>query len=173
MNYHSQGSVKVGLIALAMAVVFAALVFASRDTISQPIAFNHKKHIDNNVPCDFCHRTYKTAYKASVPQVDVCVVCHEDVIYSTPERRKIQDYRRRKLPIPWRIVYQLPDYVFFSHRLHTQVGKVPCTRCHGDVAHKTQPFTTQPVPLKMKNCINCHEKVKRIKNPYECIDCHR
>ncbi len=163
---------KLSIIALII-LLFVVAIFARRNEVRQPIAFSHKKHADNNVPCEFCHRTFNTTFKASIPQVKTCVVCHEDVIYQTSERQKIQEYRQRHVPIPWRQVYKAPEHVFFSHRLHTQVGKIACQKCHGEVERMAKPFTDQPVLLKMKNCIGCHRRVPRIANPYECINCHR
>ncbi len=154
-------------------LIFVVAIFANKNEIRQPIAFNHKKHVDNNVPCSFCHRHYKDTYYAGIPQTNVCITCHEDVIYVTPEKKKIEQYYQQKQPIPWKQIYKGPDYAFFSHRLHVKVGKIDCQKCHGEVQKMTQPFTRQPIPLKMKYCIQCHEKVQKISNPYECIDCHR
>lgn len=153
-------------------IVVSVTVIARNDEVKQPIAFNHKKHVDNNVPCNFCHRLYETTRAAGIPSVKVCITCHEDVLYVTPEKAKIQTYYREGKDIPWRRIYQAPDHVFFSHRLHIQKGQVECKQCHGEVKTRVTPFTQQTVPLKMKYCISCHEGVESIDNPYECIRCH-
>lgn len=160
-------------IILLFILIFVVAIFPNKKEIKQPIEFNHKKHLDNNVTCNFCHRDFKNTYYAGIPQTNVCIVCHEDVIYVTPEKKKIQQYYKQKLPIPWKQVYKTPDFVFFSHRLHVTVEKIDCQKCHGEVQKMVLPFTQQPVRLKMKSCIQCHETVQRISDPYECTDCHR
>jgi len=154
-------------------LVAALFLFTADEKVTQPIAFNHKKHYDNNVTCNVCHRFYNTEYRAGIPPVTVCLTCHEDVIYTTPEKAKIQNYARQHKAIPWRQVYKVPAYVFFSHRLHVKQGSLACESCHGAVWQREQPVTKQLIPLKMKLCIGCHQNVKRINNPYECIRCHR
>lgn len=163
----------IGGLILLVVILVATTLFSGRPEIQQPIAFNHKKHKDNNVPCNYCHRFYETNRVAGIPPVSVCVSCHEDVIYVTPEKAKIQKYYREHIPIPWKQVYKAASHVFFSHRLHVTKGGIACESCHGNVADFEKPVTTQPVLLNMKNCIKCHETVDRIENPNECIRCHR
>ncbi len=172
MNLSRQVTWKIILIGIMLVAAIAVTLIAGNPTIEQPIAFNHKKHIDNNVPCNFCHRYYETTRAAGIPSVQVCITCHEDVMYVTPEKAKIQHYYRERKSIPWKQIYQVPDYVFFSHRLHVVAGKVECSQCHGPVTTREQPFTRQPIPVKMKRCIECHKNNRVIANPYECIRCH-
>ena len=155
---------------LILVVLFLVL---PNGEVTQPIAFNHKKHRDNNVPCIVCHRFYKEEKRAGIPPVNVCITCHEDVIYPTPEKIKIQNYFSQHKAIPWQQVYKVPGHVFFSHRLHVNRGNLACKSCHGEVGQLEQPVIKQLIPLKMKYCIDCHKTVETIDNPYECIRCHR
>lgn len=160
---------------LAIVILFLLflIIFGGNEGIVQPIAFNHKKHVENNVPCQFCHSMPEGSLKIGIPQTQVCTVCHEDVLYVTPEKEKIEYYKTENLNIPWRQIYRVPEHVFFSHRAHIKAGNISCESCHGNVPAMSLPFTQQVVPLKMNGCINCHERVPQIVNPYECIDCHR
>ena len=56
----------------------------------QPIAFNHRLHVYNNVPCLVCHASAASGQGAGLPGVAVCRRCHEDVLYESPEKAKIR-----------------------------------------------------------------------------------
>lgn len=161
------------ILAVILILVFVLVIWASKPAVRQPIAFNHKKHIENNVPCQFCHRYYEKSTIAGIPGVKICVTCHEPVIYVTREKAKILKYYQNKQQIPWKRIYRIADHVFFSHRLHVKVAKIDCQRCHGPVSQMDRPITKQYWQIRMNNCIECHKKVRSIQNPYECIRCHR
>jgi len=56
-------------------------------------------------------------------------------------------------PIPWLKVHDLPDYVYFNHSAHVNVG-VSCVECHGQV--NRMDVVTQVQPLNMAWCLECH-----------------
>ena len=97
--------------------------------------FSHKQHAPLKVKCASCHDGGSEA--AQFPKLEKCHVCHTEM----SERK-----------IPSRRVYQLPDFVFFSHARH----KTECATCHGDVW--TKDVLTVERPLKMANCISCHRE---------------
>lgn len=68
--------------------------------------------------------------------------------------------------IPSTRVYELPEFVFFSHAKHA-TGKVQCKSCHGDVLRQDTVNAEQP--LKMKWCVDCH---KQTKATIVCNNCH-
>ena len=68
--------------------------------------------------------------------------------------------------IPSRRVYEVPDFVFFSHARHF-AAKLECQSCHGDVALQASVQAQQPV--RMKWCVDCH---KSSKAPAICNTCH-
>ena len=80
-----------------------------------------------------------------------CKVCHVDM----PERK-----------IPSRRVYELPEFVFFSHGKHA-IAKLECKSCHGDVMPQESVQLQQAV--KMKWCVDCHKSAKA---PAGCNVCH-
>ena len=47
-----------------------------------------------------------------------------------PAIQKLADYAKSSRPVRWARVYQIPTYVFFSHRAHLE-AKNTCQECHG------------------------------------------
>jgi hypothetical protein len=146
-------------------------------TPRQPIAFNHRLHVYNNVPCTVCHATAETGQGASLPAVGVCRRCHEDVLYESPEKAKIRIAAESGQGLAWQPVFSLRPYVYFSHRRHVALGGLACRECHGDVDARVEPFEPGTRPFGgragMTACITCHEGSH---SPYagtDCVDCHR
>lgn len=158
----------VGIGALLLAGIY--IVVAQGNKIEQPIAFNHKKHIQNRVTCVTCHPLYEQYARAGVPGVKTCVRCHEGVIYHQPEKEKIQKYYESNQEIPWKRVYRVKTHVYFSHRRHTAIAKLDCANCHGEVSDFSQPITGQFLKISMNNCLECHAEKKA---SVDCVDCHR
>lgn len=160
-----------GVLLSVVGVFFFLLFITYSSGKKHPIAFNHKKHVENNVGCIVCHRFYEDHAQAGIPDVDVCMRCHEDVVYVSSEKEKLLSYSSSRKKIPWLQVYSVPDHVLFSHRRHVIAGELECEKCHGDVAGMIEPITIRVRNLSMDDCITCHSEV--YKNPNECISCHR
>ncbi len=143
----------------------------------QPIAFNHRLHADNNVPCGVCHPTAAAGEGASLPRVADCRRCHEDVLYESPGEARIRLAAESGREIRWVPVTALHAHVYFSHRRHVTLGKVPCRACHGNVELRTKPFQASVGPFSrypgMKACTQCHEMSHSRFAGIDCIDCHR
>ena len=143
----------------------------------QPIAFNHRLHAYNNVPCLLCHPTAASGQGASLPPASVCRRCHEDVLYESAEKAKIRLAVESGRNPRWVPVYALRPYVYFSHRRHVTLGKVPCRSCHGEVELRTSPFQAASSPFGglrgMKACISCHEESHSPYAGVDCVNCHR
>jgi len=60
--------------------------------------------------------------------------------------------------------------VFYSHRRHVVVAKIPCETCHGAIARTSAPPARPLVKIRMKFCIGCHQ---RRNVTVDCIACHR
>jgi hypothetical protein len=138
---------------------------------SQPILYNHKKHIEEaGLTCFDCHSLVMTHQKASIPNIEYCQNCHKEPMTNSKEEEKLVRYISNKERIPWVQVHRLPDHAYFSHRRHVTLGKIACQECHGNVSEMTLPFSRPAVVLKMEFCIQCHEK-KRVNT--DCATCHR
>jgi len=157
----------VGLLSLFLRVVLPA-----RPTVVQPIAFNHKIHIEDvGLNCKDCHLNVETMAVASIPALDVCQTCHnEEPISESLVEKELLWYVSEKKEIPWVQIYSVPEHAYFSHRRHVMIGGLECSSCHGDIASMTTPVWYQAVPVTMENCMACH---KRNKVTNDCLTCHR
>ncbi len=79
-------------------------------------------------------------------------------------------------PMPWVKVHNLPDFVYFDHRPHVNVG-LQCQKCHGNV--ETMERVRQVETLAMGWCVNCHRtsseigvNAKPVHAPTDCTTCH-
>lgn len=140
----------------------------------QPIKFSHKIHAgDNEIACQYCHNTVEKSRHAGIPSVNVCMNCHKGIqegpVTGKTEIAKIYNaagfdpstgkYDASKAnPLNWLKVYNLPDHVYFNHSQHVVVGKLDCTKCHGNVKEMTT--VEQKNPLTMAWCVDCHRKTE-------------
>ena len=158
---------------LMIPALFFALIVGCTDSksVSQPIAYNHKKHIEEaELNCFDCHSLVLTHQKASIPNIDYCKNCHEEAMTDSKEEEKLVDYIKNDRPIPWIQVHRVPDHAYFSHRRHVALGKVACQDCHGDVNNMVLPFMRPTKAVEMEFCVDCHER-KRVTT--DCAACHR
>ncbi len=152
---------------VCLILVSTTVLYARKASEFQPINFSHKVHT-SMLECDTCHRYYMERTVAGRPTVEICTGCHSEA--ENKEQEKILSYAEQGKEIPWRRVYKLPDYVFFSHRRHVAVGKVECSTCHGMVKDMDTPLVKPLVKIKMNFCISCHKENKVTK---DCNACHR
>src|SRR3989338_2378183 len=99
------------LVKVATPVVIISFVGCSRSS-RQPIAYNHKKHLDLGLECGQCHAGI-AEYKAhaELPILAICLSCHgED---DNPKTQLIRTYASSGQEIPWVKVYRAPAHVYF------------------------------------------------------------
>lgn len=144
--------------------------FFSDFTPEQPIEFSHKIHAgDNKIPCMYCHIYAERSRVSGVPNVQRCMGCHKIIKTDSPLIQKLTEYWDKKEPIPWVKVYNLPDYVHFTHKRHIKAG-LDCKLCHGDVASMDR--ITKVASLQMGWCLNCHAS-RDVVNGQDCWTCHK
>ena len=137
----------------------------------QPIAYNHNKHVqENDMECLDCHVYAEEHARASIPNIADCVVCHEETMTESEAELTLLTYIKGNRAIPWRQIYVVPDYAYFSHRRHVKLAKLECIVCHGDVGKFSEPIGEPFVEVTMDWCMDCHEK-KNASN--DCYACHR
>lgn len=124
-----------------------------RSVAPQPIPFSHKQHAAAGAKCIDCHTKALTAERATIPNLDRCLLCH-------PAMKKETD------SIRWVRVYQVPDFVFFNHAAHAKAG-LDCQACHGPVA--ARDVLQKEVSTSMRQCVNCHRTRQA---PLDCSRCH-
>jgi hypothetical protein len=162
-----------GLAALAVLVTIGVSIMMVKssgqvDRTEQPIAFSHKRHVsDYQLPCLYCHMNARRSPVAGIPSVQFCMGCHKNVGQEKDEVRKLAHYWTQKEPIPWVKVYDVPDFVYFSHQRHVS-AQVSCEACHGPV--RTMDRIQKATPLNMQQCVTCHRERQA---STDCVVCHK
>jgi hypothetical protein len=133
----------------------------------QPIPFSHKLHVGTQgFKCATCHKNPDPGEKMGLASAALCMQCHSDVKTGSPAIQKLAEYAKDKREIKWRRVYEIPSYVFFSHRAHLSAGAT-CATCHGEVKELEQMY--QAKEINMASCMNCHSENKA---STDCLYCH-
>ena len=71
----------------------------------QPIAFTHKKHVENQVECTACHQGVDKGPAAGLPGLRVCMRCHVFFAKGHPEIRKLTSIFNAGYDVAWGRVY--------------------------------------------------------------------
>lgn len=159
------------LVALLLAVGIGVALSRKPSNPVQPVAFSHKIHAGElKLPCIMCHQSAGSQTFAGLPQTEMCMACHTAALTQNPEEKKIRQYATKGDKIPWQRIYQMPGYVFFSHRRHVALGKVECSTCHGNMAEQRTPPTQPLVNQTMAWCIDCHQERRA---SVDCNACHK
>jgi mono/diheme cytochrome c family protein len=148
----------------------------------QPIHYSHKIHSGaNQIECKYCHSSARVSKHSGIPSLNVCMNCHKNIAeyngeedldngytkeFYTKEIKKLykavgwdedqQAYTGDSKPVKWVRIHNLPDFVYFNHAQHVQVGGVQCQTCHGPV--EEMEIMYQHSSLTMGWCINCHRE---------------
>jgi mono/diheme cytochrome c family protein len=158
----------------------------------QPIHYSHKIHSGaNQIDCKYCHSSARVSKHSGIPSLNVCMNCHRNIAeyngeedlengytkdFYTKEIKKLyaavgwdetnQQYTGETQPVKWVRIHNLPDFVYFNHAQHVEVGEIACQKCHGPVEEMEVMY--QYSPLTMGWCINCHREtnVKVESNEY-------
>jgi mono/diheme cytochrome c family protein len=127
----------------------------------QPIAFSHKIHAGQyEIDCKYCHIGVMKGKSATIPSVNICMNCHNQIktgtITGENEIGKIVRAYNENKPIEWVRIHNLPDLAYFNHAQHVNVGGVECQTCHGPI--EEMDVVRQHSLLTMGWCIDCHRK---------------
>jgi hypothetical protein len=133
----------------------------------QPVPYSHKHHVGTmKLKCNFCHENKEPGETMGLPVASKCMGCHKSIKSDSPHIQKLAGFAAANRPVPWVRVYQIPSYVFFSHKAHLDAGNT-CTECHGPVAERE--VLRKEMPINMGACMDCHQK-KKASN--DCSFCH-
>lgn len=132
----------------------------------QPIPFSHKIHSRAGVKCLDCHSGATRKERAGLPTAGQCMLCHATVAKDRAAIQELSSLAERGGELRWVRVYQVPDFVFFSHVNHTGAGE-RCSTCHGAVQERD--VLAREVSTSMIVCMNCHAQ-RQVSN--ECFLCH-
>ena len=168
------------LAALLIAVVGVSAMLSGPAALPpQPIAFNHKLHLEGvqGITCQDCHQFVANETYAGIPSKFVCFECHDpsgDPNDSSADASKekfatLMAFAKSDGDIPWHRVTTTREDVFFSHRRHVSVAKIDCRECHPEIPDRNTPLTHGPIQMSMDACIKCHEESK---SSVDCVSCH-
>ena len=122
--------------------------------LGQPIPFSHQHHVgEDGLDCRFCHATVDRSAFAGMPSTQTCLTCHSQLFVDAGVLAPLHASAATGRPIAWRRVHDLPDFVYFDHRIHVVKG-VACQSCHGRVDR--MPLMLRQAPLQMQWCLGCH-----------------
>ena len=120
----------------------------------QPLPFSHKQHISAGLECKNCHEVPEPGDFAGIPAADKCMICHAGIKKDSPHIQRLAAYHSQNTPVPWKRVYRIPDYVFFSHKEHLNRAKAICETCHGPV--RERDVMRKEKETSMAACMDCH-----------------
>jgi c(7)-type cytochrome triheme protein len=132
----------------------------------QPIPYSHKTHLSLGLKCASCHKNPDPGEAMGLPPESFCLNCHRAVKADSPHIQKLAAAAVEKQPLPWVRIYQVPAFVYFSHRVHLKAGE-SCEACHGPV--REREVITKEVANNMQSCMACHA-AKKARN--DCSTCH-
>ena len=161
--------VRLGLVCCLPLAAATLLPSAPGTAPSQPLPFSHKQHAAEKIQCSVCHEMPGSGERAGLPSTELCMACHRQVKKESPAIRRLAEYHQKQEAVPWTRIYQLPDFVFFSHARHLKgvKGAVGCDTCHGPV--EKRQLLWQEKPISMAACMDCH-RLKRAS--IACHLCH-
>ncbi len=150
-----------------MAIGFITVASPQTPGPSQPLPFSHRTHAgDLKLQCKMCHQDPGAGETMTIAAPSTCMQCHSAIKKDSPAIRKLAAFASEGKQVPWTPVYQLPDFVHFSHKTHLDAGAA-CSDCHGPVA--TRDVLSKEGDISMGGCMNCH----RQKNvSIDCTFCH-
>jgi hypothetical protein len=121
---------------------------------TQPVPYSHALHVGQlGLDCRYCHNTVEKADFAAIPPTETCMNCHKAVRPNSEKLKAVRESYVTGMPVEWRQVTTVPDYVYFNHAAHVNAG-VSCVECHGQVNRMDVVYQAQP--MNMAWCLQCH-----------------
>lgn len=138
-----------------------------RSVVAQPVPFSHQHHVAGlGIDCRFCHSSVEVSANAGLPPTHTCMTCHSQIWTNAALLAPVRQSFAHDVPLVWRQVTNLPDYVYFNHSIHVAKG-VGCSSCHGDVA--AMALTYKAKSMTMQFCLDCHRNPGPNLRPREYI----
>jgi len=137
------------------------------ETVVQPIQFSHAHHVGGEgFDCRYCHTSVETSAFAGIPPTKTCMNCHSVLFTNAPILEPVRASFKNDTPLTWIRVNYLPDFVYFSHKIHIKQG-VGCVTCHGQV--DKMPLMYQARSLQMEFCLDCHRAPEKYLRPRDQV----
>ncbi|MGH8165080.1 MAG: cytochrome c3 family protein, partial [Rhodanobacteraceae bacterium] len=162
---------RLGLLAAVVFAVCAIFLWRAEmaypagvhDALEQPVPFSHKHHVgDDGIDCRYCHTSVEQSKFAGIPPLSTCMTCHSQLYTDQPPLAPLIAAFRSGIPLHWKRLYKLPDFVYFNHSIHIAKG-IGCASCHGEV--DKMPLMERQEPLTMQWCLGCHRDPEQYIRP--------
>jgi hypothetical protein len=161
----------IGLIVVLNAIIFGVWYFFSPQYTDvgyapvQPVPYSHKIHVDKlGLDCQYCHTDVFKSKMSNIPSTQTCMNCHSQVKTESEKLAPVRESWESGEAIEWIRVHNLPDYAYFNHSAHVNVG-VGCESCHGRVDKMDVVY--QAKPLSMGWCLDCHRAPEKYIRPVD------
>lgn len=161
----------IGLIVIANTLIFSVWYFFAPEFTDvgyapqQPVAFSHQIHAGKlGLDCQYCHTQVFESKYANIPATQTCMNCHSQIRTDYATIAPIRESWETGKPIEWIKVSNFPDYAYFNHSAHVNVG-VGCETCHGRIDRMEVVY--QAEPLSMSWCLDCHRAPEKYIRPVE------
>jgi hypothetical protein len=152
---------------LVFALMRSSWATGQHDFIEQPIQFSHAHHVGGvGLDCRYCHTSVETSAFAGIPPTKTCMNCHSQIWSTAPILEPVRASFRDDVNLSWIRVHDLPDFVYFSHKIHVKQG-VGCATCHGEI--DKMPLTYQANSLLMEWCLDCHRAPEKYLRPRDQV----
>ena len=163
----SFGTLPALLVFLGYMIMRSSYVTGQDMVREQPVPFSHAHHVGGlGIDCRYCHTSVEQARFAGIPPTETCMTCHSQIWTNAAMLAPVRTSLADNMPLRWRRVHNLPDYVYFDHGAHVANG-VGCSTCHGRVDQ--MPLIRQTAPLTMGWCLDCHRDPAPNLRPREAI----
>ena len=176
LSWRFAGGAAVAAFLAVAGLLYSGSIFARegsrvRAAVKQPIAFNHRIHVEQDMACTDCHTQAEKGSYATLPRIKACLLCHEEAQGENPEEPKVREYAEAGHEIPWIQINRLPGHVSFSHEAHVNYAAISCQVCHGPMELRESPVTEPNIEhLDMNRCVACHEEQGA---SIDCLRCHK
>ena len=151
------------------------------------LKFNHKVHVDHNIPCESCHGGLENIAVAnnrnSLPVMGTCISCHTGVEapdecstchLATPSGTLVTEFEQGQM-VPhgyYRNDAHDDDFIK-NHAQVTREEQAYCENCHTpDYCVDCHNGVAKPTQIHPANWILIHS-ISAKKNSLECASCHK
>jgi len=157
---------------LALMMIGSAITRSPAQTkvqvaLDQPVPFSHQHHVTElGIDCRYCHTSVEKSSFAGIPATHTCMSCHSQIWTNSPLLEPVRESYRSGQPLFWNRVNKLPEFVYFNHSIHINVG-INCNVCHGPI--QGMQLTWKAQPFHMSWCLECHRNPENAVGPRESV----
>ena len=157
-------------LAIGILLLFFWINLGLGSRTGQPISFNHKKHLEQGLECDSCHRYFKTQTFSGMPDIAICLECHKEPVTKNPEEEKIRQFEKKERANPLETRSTGSPIMFSSPIGDMWSWGKWSARPVTEISRQSEKPPSRPwVKMTMNWCMDCHAK-KKVTN--DCLACH-